>query len=281
MFGNGYRIHNSHFYNVGGDVNLETHHNLTIMNHEPHHLAFQSPSGARLGFEDNRATVSHQHLIHDYEPYEGAFPPSTLGLDEAGGSQRERAGVARNSHHGMTARSAPYDIASHSRRSNMRTNEVQALEQASSNSDASIWSSGGLAGTVHTPEFNYPSSESSLSSPLYTNLDSQIPYPQPRYPVNPHSNGTTTLGDFSTEWDENYGTIEYPYHDLSLPLPFPTTRPSLWMRSTGMRTILSHTGNPPPARVPHNPSTAEHFSLRIMSLTRNVSIIITITGRQE
>ncbi|KAJ7886370.1 hypothetical protein B0H14DRAFT_2563315 [Mycena olivaceomarginata] len=83
MFGNGYWIHNSNFYNVGGDVNLDTHHNLTIHN-EAHAPGFQLLSASSLGFEDDRA-VRHQHLaVQDYDPYKEAFQPPVGPLEQRG-----------------------------------------------------------------------------------------------------------------------------------------------------------------------------------------------------
>jgi hypothetical protein len=72
MFNNNtdFQIHNSTLYNVAGDINLQTHHHLTI---QDYHAAFQPPAGSMRGLEDGR-DGSHPHLtIHDHEPHEAGF----------------------------------------------------------------------------------------------------------------------------------------------------------------------------------------------------------------
>jgi hypothetical protein len=107
----GHNIYGGTFYNVGGDVTINTHH-LNIQSHEFH--AAKPLSGLTLGFQDDRAAESHQHpSIPDFdsETYDAAFQPSpgpTLGLGQAEGSKPEFAGVSRNRRHGMAARPAPY-----------------------------------------------------------------------------------------------------------------------------------------------------------------------------
>ncbi|KAJ6523657.1 hypothetical protein DFH09DRAFT_1329893 [Mycena vulgaris] len=79
----GFQIHGGNFYEVSGDVNLETHQHLI--------------------------TRQEQRLLHA-----GVGPPTnaTVALDDgwSEGSGRELSGVARNPRHGMVARQAPYDI---------------------------------------------------------------------------------------------------------------------------------------------------------------------------
>ncbi|KAJ7262465.1 hypothetical protein C8J57DRAFT_453921 [Mycena rebaudengoi] len=81
----GFQIHGGNFYEVFGDVNLETHQDLTTIQE-------QRPDGVGVGFLGDQ----------------------TLALDDgwAEESGRELSGVMRNPRHGMVARPAPYGIPS-------------------------------------------------------------------------------------------------------------------------------------------------------------------------
>ncbi|KAJ7280605.1 hypothetical protein C8J57DRAFT_1124191, partial [Mycena rebaudengoi] len=81
----GFQIHGGNFYEVFGDVNLETHQHLTTIQE-------QRPDGVGVGFLGDQ----------------------TLALDDgwAEESGRELSGVMRNPRHGMVARPAPYGIPS-------------------------------------------------------------------------------------------------------------------------------------------------------------------------
>jgi hypothetical protein len=95
--GSGHQISGGTFYNVGGDVNLQTHQHPTIQDHHP-----------VSQLEDGRISGSHRPLmIGDNGPYRMAG--AGLGADGQGvESQHELAGVVRNARRGMTVTSAPY-----------------------------------------------------------------------------------------------------------------------------------------------------------------------------
>ncbi|KAJ6523679.1 hypothetical protein DFH09DRAFT_1329917 [Mycena vulgaris] len=79
----GFQIHGGNFYEVSGDVNLDTHQHLT--------------------------TMQEQRLL---DAVVGPSMSSTLALDDgwAEGSGRGLPGIARNPRHGMAARQAPYGL---------------------------------------------------------------------------------------------------------------------------------------------------------------------------
>jgi hypothetical protein len=106
--GPGLQINGGTFYNVGGDVNLQTHHHLRI---EDQHADTLSLAGSALGIDDGQATGSCQHPpIQDQELHGAGFqleaPAGTMSRPED--SERQGAGVARNPRHSMTEKSAPY-----------------------------------------------------------------------------------------------------------------------------------------------------------------------------
>jgi hypothetical protein len=102
--GTGHHIHGGNFYNVAGDISLQTHHHLTVQNHESHTVAF----GLTSGREDDRVGGSYQQVMiqEDDQPPAG----STLGLDTpaAGSDSHGWAGVASNPARSMAVRPAPY-----------------------------------------------------------------------------------------------------------------------------------------------------------------------------
>jgi hypothetical protein len=93
--GSGHQISGGTFYNVGGDMNLQTHQHLTIQDLHP-----------VSQLEDGRIPGSHQLLmIGDNGPYWMAG----AGADgQSAESQHELAGVVRNTCRVMAATSAPY-----------------------------------------------------------------------------------------------------------------------------------------------------------------------------
>jgi hypothetical protein len=95
--GSGQQISGGTFYNVGGDVNLQTHQHLTIQDHRQ-----------ISQLEDGRIPGSHQPLmIGDNGPYWMAG--AGLGADsQTAESQHELAGVVRNTCRGTAATSAPH-----------------------------------------------------------------------------------------------------------------------------------------------------------------------------
>lgn len=106
--GTGHHIHGGDFYNVRGDVNLQSHHHLTI---QDHYATFQRTEGSTWRLEDHGTSESHhQMVIQDPELHEAAFQ-SSMGSNidgRAAGSEREWAGVSRNSRHVMETRPVPY-----------------------------------------------------------------------------------------------------------------------------------------------------------------------------
>jgi hypothetical protein len=105
--GSGHQILGGTFYNVGGDVNIQTRQHLTIQDHQTQHLMIQDHRAAPLP-EDSRVAGSHRPLmIGDNGPYWMAG--AGLGADgQSAESQHELAGVVRNTRRGMTVMSAPY-----------------------------------------------------------------------------------------------------------------------------------------------------------------------------
>ncbi|KAJ7922328.1 hypothetical protein B0H13DRAFT_2317581 [Mycena leptocephala] len=138
--GTGFQIHGGTFYNVDGDVNLQTHHHLRI---EDQHADFHPLAGSALGIDDGRGKSPP---IQDQESHAASFQPqapagTTLGPED---SEREGAGAARNPRHGMAARPMPYDIASRPRHSRISDD----LGPLSSRTGAFTPSSGGLPPTA-------------------------------------------------------------------------------------------------------------------------------------
>jgi hypothetical protein len=108
--GTGFQIHGGTFYNVGGDVNLQTHHHLTI---QDHHAAFHpvALADSALGIVDGQAGGSDQHSpVQDEELRAAGFqlqaPTDTTSIPE--NSECEGEGVVRSLRHDMTTRPAPY-----------------------------------------------------------------------------------------------------------------------------------------------------------------------------
>jgi hypothetical protein len=95
--GSRHQISGGTFYNVSGDVNLQTHQHLTIQDHRAASL-----------LEDGRIPGSHRPLmIRDNGPYWMAG--AGLGADsQTAEAQHELAGVVRNTRRGMAATSTPY-----------------------------------------------------------------------------------------------------------------------------------------------------------------------------
>jgi hypothetical protein len=54
MFNNsaGFKFRGGNFYNVSGDVHLQTHQHLSIQGHNPHEAAPQLPAGSTSALED-------------------------------------------------------------------------------------------------------------------------------------------------------------------------------------------------------------------------------------
>ncbi|KAJ7827683.1 hypothetical protein B0H14DRAFT_2516922 [Mycena olivaceomarginata] len=121
--GSGHQISGGTFYNVGGDVNLQTHQHLTIQDHRP-----------VSQLEDGRISGSHRPLmIGDNGPYWMAG--AGLGADgQTAESQHELAGVVRNTHRVMAATSVPYDATSRRRISGIPSSDVQNTPSVASSS---------------------------------------------------------------------------------------------------------------------------------------------------
>jgi hypothetical protein len=82
---------------------LQTHHHLTIQDHDLHTAAASQP----FAISNQGLGVGRAALIEDREPEEAAFQP-TANSTLISESEREWAGVTRNPRHGMAARPAPY-----------------------------------------------------------------------------------------------------------------------------------------------------------------------------
>ncbi|KAJ7855279.1 hypothetical protein B0H14DRAFT_2579413 [Mycena olivaceomarginata] len=187
--GIGFQIHGGNFYNVGGDVNLHTHQHLTIQFHESHATTFQSLVTSNQGLGDGLAARSQPQLTIQDELYEVAFqsPSSTLGLEDgqAEGCERKLVGVARNSLHGMAARTAPYGMAS--------SDEVSSPRPSSWDASALIPAPPAPSSLTSFPDTNTWS----------TMIDALSQY----FDTYPESNGTRTL-------DENSGATDYFHRDF-------------------------------------------------------------------
>lgn len=111
--GTGHHVHGGVFYNVDGDVNLQTHQHLTIQDSEPHETAFQLLMDSTLGLDDGLTERSRQHPgIEDPASHAASFLSSSgPGLAHYGraiGSEAKGVGVARNSRRAVGARQSPY-----------------------------------------------------------------------------------------------------------------------------------------------------------------------------
>ncbi|KAF7328906.1 NACHT domain-containing protein [Mycena venus] len=161
--GNGHQIHNSTFYNVGGDVNLETHHYLTPQHHwhGPYAPTHQLQSGI-LGIQGDLTVESHQRLTNQ----EAFQPPpgSTFGFRQTRGSRdSEWTPVVRNPHN-MKARSAPYAIAGR-QRSSVNTNGAHTGKSSLSSFNSVSRSSGEWHGAIPRPEYGLIDSPSHRDLP--------------------------------------------------------------------------------------------------------------------
>ncbi|KAJ7232274.1 hypothetical protein C8J57DRAFT_1729919 [Mycena rebaudengoi] len=194
--GTGHHIHGGIFYNIGGDVNLQTH--LTIQ----HEADFQPLASSTLGLGDGQAEGSRRRLsIQDQETCEASLHPSSSLIlahdDRFAGSERDWVGVARNPRYNMAARRAPYDMASRPRHSKISANNEVPSGLSSSQS----------SGLSESSSVSFPERP---SSPML--------YSQSLYPITyPHF-----TGDHITRPDENQysysnseaaGTV-HPYLEL-------------------------------------------------------------------
>ncbi|KAJ7146553.1 hypothetical protein C8R44DRAFT_16520 [Mycena epipterygia] len=79
MFNNstGFKFRGGHFYNVSGDVHLQTHQHLTIQGHNPHEGAPQIPSGSTRALEDGHELPGIVRNLRPARsaPYDIAFRP--------------------------------------------------------------------------------------------------------------------------------------------------------------------------------------------------------------
>ncbi|KAJ7450437.1 hypothetical protein FB451DRAFT_722542 [Mycena latifolia] len=103
----GFQIHGGNFYQVSGDVNLETHQHLLIQDHTRHDTSRRLPVGSAL------------------TPEEGSDA----------GSRRSLSSVARNPRYEMRGRPAPYALSSRPRldlRGSSNVGEYAHLESSSS-----------------------------------------------------------------------------------------------------------------------------------------------------
>ncbi|KAJ7937060.1 hypothetical protein B0H13DRAFT_2424284 [Mycena leptocephala] len=206
--GTGHHIHGGNFYNVAGDISLQTHHHLTVQNHESHTVAF----GLTSGREDDRVGGSHQQVMiqEDDQPPAG----STLGLDTlaAGSDSHGWARVASNPARSMAVRPAPYGMPFRPR--GPKAYSEEAYQGSSSlKSSALISSSGGLPRSVSIPRLNYPAPGASTSLP-YLNPRHPMTNSQKQYPARySHSDGLIASSDFSTGPHKDQQAI----HDSSPP----------------------------------------------------------------
>lgn len=60
MFNNsaGFQFHGGNFYNISGNVHLQTHQHLTIQGHNPQEAALQLPTGSPIVLDDGPAEAS-------------------------------------------------------------------------------------------------------------------------------------------------------------------------------------------------------------------------------
>ncbi|KAJ6560171.1 hypothetical protein B0H19DRAFT_1376003 [Mycena capillaripes] len=195
MFGNGYHIQNSNFYKVGGDVNLQTHHNLIIQNHQSATLPL--PTGSTLGLRI-RGQIAE--------------------------SQRGLAGVAR---HGKTVKRAPYDPASRPYRSGDSSGDERPSSSNSRTVPPLIPSAAGLSGPVPTGgtfitaenvNHNHRPGESAGMNHLHRQValdalyDSADSFPQPRC----HPETRTEILDDLYNWAIKNDSVQ-PIHWLHGP----------------------------------------------------------------
>jgi hypothetical protein len=64
MFNNsaGFQFHGGTFFNVSGDVHLQTHQHLTIQGRNPQEAALQLPAGSPMALDDGSAEGSGHEL---------------------------------------------------------------------------------------------------------------------------------------------------------------------------------------------------------------------------
>ncbi|KAJ7725396.1 hypothetical protein B0H16DRAFT_283506 [Mycena metata] len=151
--GTDFQVNNSIFYNVNGDINLQTHHHRHL---EIQHL--HAPAPLRL----NGGAGSQQHLAIE-DRHAGLWP------DVDSGGAQPASGPTRNiRHHTGTATrmQAPYDGSLRPRHAVISSNEGPS-------SFGAVMAPGGWPGSHSTPELVYPPPSDHFHSP---------PHPQYFYP---------------------------------------------------------------------------------------------------
>ncbi|KAF7352236.1 NACHT domain-containing protein [Mycena venus] len=167
MFSNnfGFQIHNSNFYSVGGDVNLQPNGSLAGQDH--HAPNFQALPGSTC-----RGS--------------GAQRIENAGLRR---SERRQTGVAWSQRHGIASRAAPYSVSSRPRRPEISSTGEEAPEPSPMNPRSLIESSVGPVRSFG-PQFNR------LVLPATAHWN-QYPY------TSPYPNDPTTVNNISTRPDHN------------------------------------------------------------------------------
>ncbi|KAF8182112.1 hypothetical protein K438DRAFT_1840332 [Mycena galopus ATCC 62051] len=206
----GHRFEGGTFYNVAGDVNIQTQQSRAIELQAP---GWQPPPDVT---QYHHTAGLHQQLrIQDNAHTREGFY-SLMGTDgRTVDSEHEFAGVVRHSRRDMAARSAPYNAASHPYRSTIPFDAHGGTSSSSSSSgligpsDGIITPSSGPPGPFAPPQFNYPVPLASTSS-LYTGptVQAALTYHPSTHPY-PHVNVAPDLSTVGV--DHNYGVSDYSY----------------------------------------------------------------------
>ncbi|KAJ7436916.1 hypothetical protein FB451DRAFT_185994 [Mycena latifolia] len=172
----GFQIHGGNFYQVSGDVNLETHQHLLIQDPTRHDTGLRLPAG------------------------------STLTLDEGSdaGYRRELSSVTRDPRHEMGGRPAPYALSSRPRLIAKGSSSIEEHPHPVSRSSTTLSREPRLGFRPVpecVPEFRQPTILPS------TDPGSSESHPQSSHPRdNQHSN-LTGLASFPTRPHQNYPTL--------------------------------------------------------------------------
>ncbi|KAJ7146538.1 hypothetical protein C8R44DRAFT_898519 [Mycena epipterygia] len=144
MFNNSanFEVYGGAYYNVSGDVHLQTHQHLTIQGHNPHEEAPQIPSGSNMGLEDGY----------------------------------ELPGIARNL---RPARPAPYDMSSCPRLPTISSDHDERSGPISASSGALIPSLSGSPSHPHSTLEPTSSSPSFIGPGPLPDLEPPHEYPDP------------------------------------------------------------------------------------------------------
>ncbi|KAJ7461891.1 hypothetical protein FB451DRAFT_475271 [Mycena latifolia] len=173
----GFQILGGNFYEVSGDVNLETHQHLLIQGHTCHDTSRRLPVGSALTLEEGRDV----------------------------GSRRELSSVARNRRHEMGGRPAPYVLSSRPRHGSGGSSIVGGHVHPESSSSTSF-SAQPMLGLRPVQEcvleFAPPAPLSSID-PVSYDIDPQTPH----LGDYPHSNNLPHTPSFPSQSRQNYGAL--------------------------------------------------------------------------